>query len=146
MINKKIIDATQKKKEGQREKIKTKRHKPQPESQIIIASQKERFEFLKRKSEEELIKLIKESRAGPLQRAAIEELSSRAASAPEEITLMDSYSIIIKYSNNKIAREKLINNMNKPILLDWVIRNCPFEDSREIAKKRLTEILNRPKV
>ncbi|MEM4720292.1 MAG: hypothetical protein QXZ30_02545 [Candidatus Bilamarchaeaceae archaeon] len=134
--------------ENKKTKNKLKKYKPGPEVQIRIYNwnKYKKFQFLKEKTEEELIRIIKESNVGALQREAIKEIANRAAERPSSIELFDSYIIILKYSDNKTARENLIKNINKPIFLEWVIRNCPYEDTREIAKKRLSEILSRPKV
>jgi|GEM_PF-2963085 len=102
------------------------------------------YDFLLRKNENELLDIIKYSNVKPLQKAAIEELARRAESG--HLDLFNSYMIVIKYSENARARNALVENTNKPLILKWVIENSPYEDTREAAKNRLTLVLNRPKV
>lgn len=102
------------------------------------------FDFLLRKNESELLDIILHSNVGSLQKAAIDELARRAESG--NLDLFDSYIIVLKYSENARARNALVESINKPLILKWVIENCPYEDTKEAAKKRLTIVLNRPKV
>ena len=119
-----------------RHKVRKFRLAPESRVRLVPREWRQKFDYLNGKTEQEIVEIVSTTKNQNLRDAAIEKLAERA----QGLKLWVSIALVIRYSKNSPARKTIVDRMNNPMLLRWVMKNCPHEDTVGEASERLVQL------